>query len=238
MSKARVILWDLECTNLKGNFGYLLCGAWKVLGEKKIHCVSITDSKTFDKDPTNDKLLCKTLLKSLEEADIWVAHFGKWFDRPFLNTRLLGHNLSPLPPIPLVDTWKVAKDNLRLNSNRLATIASWAGVEEKTALNGKIWVKAMAGHRPSIRYVEKHCVQDIVVLEQVYEKIKCLSATHPNVNIVEDKGDSCPICGEEGRLQKRGFTIARVHKKQRYQCMACGGWSHGKVFRSKNIIVR
>jgi len=236
-SKTRVILWDLETTNLKGNFGYILAGAWKVLGEKKVHCISITDSKTFEKDPTNDKHLCKELLKSLEGADIWVAHFGKWFDRPMMNTRLLGHGLPPLPPVPLVDTWKVAKDNLRLNSNRLATIASWAGVEEKTALSGPIWIKAMAGHKPSIKYVVSHCKQDVIVLEQVYEKIKCLSTTHPNVNILEDRPDSCPICGG-GPLHKRGKTITRVSWKQRFQCRDCGGWSTGPPVRAKNVTVR
>ena len=236
-TKTRVILWDLECSNLKANFGYLLSGAWKVLGEKKVHCISIADSKTFDRDPTNDKILCKELLKSLEGADIWVAHFGKWFDRPFLNTRLLGHGLPPLPPIPLVDTWKVSKDNLRLNSNRLATIAAWAGVEEKTALDGGIWVKGMAGHKPSIRYIVKHNIQDVIVLEQVYEKIKCLSTTHPNVNILDDRPDSCPICGG-GPLHKRGKTIARVGYKVRYQCRECGGWSSGPPVRAKNVTVR
>jgi uncharacterized protein YprB with RNaseH-like and TPR domain/predicted RNA-binding Zn-ribbon protein involved in translation (DUF1610 family) len=231
--KARIIIWDLETTNLKGNFGYILCGAWKVYGEKKIHCVSITDTKTFDQDPTNDKLVCKELLKSLEGADMWVAHFGRWFDRTMLNTRLIGHGLTPLPPIPMIDTWKIAKDNLKLNSNRLATIADWLGVEEKTPLNGKIWIKAMAGHKPSIKYVIKHCRQDVLVLEQVYERIRCLHQTHPNVNIVHDQTDGtgpvterCPICGEQA-LQRRGKNIARTRWSQRYQCRNCGGWSKG-----------
>lgn len=231
--KARIIIWDLETTNLKGNFGYILAGAWKVFGEKKIHSVSITDTSSFDRDPTNDKMLCKELLKSLEGADMWVAHFGKWFDRVMMNTRLVGHGLTPLPPIPMIDTWKICKDNLKLNSNRLATIASWLDLEEKTPLSGKIWIKAMAGHKPSIKYVVQHCRQDVLVLEQVYEKIRCLSRNHPNVNMVHDQTDGkgpvtakCPICGER-KLRRRGKNIARVRWAQRYQCRECGGWSSG-----------
>ncbi len=226
--KAKIVLWDLETTNLKGNYGYILCGATKLAGEKKIKCWSIADSSTFNDDPTNDKEICKAILESLEDADMWVAHFGKWFDRPMMNTRLLGHGLPPLPPIPLIDTWKIAKDNLRLNSNRLATIAAWAGLEEKTPLSGPIWIKAMAGHRPSIKYVIKHCKQDVVVLEQVYEKIKCLSTTHPNVNLGDGRENSCPICGE-ANLQKRGFQWARTRRYQRYQCQKCGGWSRASA---------
>lgn len=226
--KAKIVLWDLETTNLKGNYGYILCGATKLVGEKQIKCWSIADSSTFSDDPTNDKEICKAILESLEDADMWVAHFGKWFDRPMMNTRLLGHGLPPLPPIPLIDTWKIAKDNLRLNSNRLATIAAWAGLEEKTPLSGPIWIKAMAGHRPSIKYVIKHCKQDVVVLEQVYEKIKCLSTTHPNVNLVDGRENSCPICGE-ANLHKRGFQWARTRRYQRYQCQKCGGWSRASA---------
>lgn len=241
-SKVRIIVWDLETTNLSGNFGYLLCGAWKVYGEKKIHCVSIVDTPTFDKDPTNDKILCKELVRSLEGADMWVAHFGKWFDRTFLNARLVGHGLDPLPPIPMIDTWKICKDNLKLNSNRLATIASWLDLEEKTPLNGKIWIKAMAGHKPSIKYVEKHCRQDVLVLEQVYEKIRCLSSNHPNVNMVHDQTDGtgrvtepCPICGEKA-LQRRGKNVARMRWSQRYHCRNCGGWSKGPPRKHPTLV--
>lgn len=223
--KPRIICWDLETTNLKGNFGYILCGAWKVLGEKKIHCSSIVNSPTFKTDPTNDKFICKEILASLEEADMWVAHFGKWFDRPMLNTRLVGHGLTPLPPIPLIDTWRIAKDNLKLNSNKLATIAAWLNLEEKTPLSGPIWIKAMAGHKPSIKYVEKHCRQDVLVLEEVYKKIRPLMTNHPNVSLITEKTKSCPICGVQGKLQKRGFTVCRTLKYQRVQCTSCGGWS-------------
>jgi len=231
--QAKIIIWDLETTNLSGNFGYILCGAWKVYGKRGIHVVSIADTKTFERDPTNDKLLCKALLKSLEGADMWVAHFGKWFDRTMMNTRLLGHGLTPLPPIPLIDTWRISKDNLKLNSNRLDTITKWLGVEEKTPLDGKTWIKAMAGHKPSIRYVIQHCKQDVLVLEQVYEKIRCLSTNHPNVNLVHDETDGtgpvlekCPICGQ-AKLQRRGKSPTRTRWYQRYQCQNCGGWSKG-----------
>lgn len=223
-NKAKIILWDIESTNLSGNFGYILCIGWKFLGEKKTNLISIADFPLFDKDPTNDKMVVKEAAKVLSEADMWVTHYGQRFDVPFVNARLLYHKLDPLPPIPHVDTWRIARYKMKLNSNRLATIAAFFGLEEKTPLSGPIWIKAMAGHISAIRYVERHCKQDVVVLEQVYEKIKSLTTTHPNVNLVEGKKDSCPICGEH-KLQKRGFTFARTRKYQRYSCTACGGWS-------------
>jgi hypothetical protein len=95
----------------------------------------------------------------------------------------------------------------------------------------------MAGNKNSLNYVAKHNRQDIVVLEQVYDKLRPTMRNHPNVNIVSGKMDACPICGTKGKLQKRGFHIARVSKKQRYQCTSCGGWSNGRAHRIKGLEV-
>lgn len=237
MGKAKIVVWDIECTNLSSNYGYILCISWKVLGEKKVHTVKITDSPVFHKDPTNDKYVVEQAAKELSKADIWVYHYGSKFDRPYVNSRLLYHNLDPMPNVPDIDTWRISRYKLKLNSNRLQTITSFFGFEDKTPLSGPIWVKAMAGHRPSINYVVKHCEQDVRVLEQVYAKIRCLSPKHPNVNIVDAAKKSCPICGSK-RVQKRGFSIASVSRTQRYFCKSCKGWSRGRPERIPGLEIR
>jgi uncharacterized protein YprB with RNaseH-like and TPR domain len=238
VAKPKVLLFDLETTNLAANFGVILCGAWKELSERKIHHVSVLDSPTFDKDPTNDRLVVKTMAEALSEADVIVGWYSQKFDFPFLQTRLLAHGMPPMPPIPHVDGWRIARYKMRLNSNRLASASAFLGVEEKTPLSGPIWIKAAAGNRRSIKYVIEHCRQDIVVLEQVYRRIRPLSVAHPNTNVINDLADGCPVCGAVGRLQKRGWSIARVSRHQRYCCRECGAWSRGKPERAKNVEVR
>lgn len=228
MPKARIMFLDIETTNLNANFGYILCISWKFNDEKKVRTISITDFPRFKTDPTNDKDVVKNFAKELPKADIICGHYSSRFDIPFVNSRLLNHNLNPLPPMPHIDTWRVARYNMKLNSNRLASITAFFSLEEKTPLSGPIWIKAMAGHKPSIRYVVKHCEQDVLVLEQVYNKIRPLINNHPNVNIVDTNRSgkaACPVCG--GKVQKRGFRIARVRKSQRYHCQGCGAWSQG-----------
>lgn len=236
-NKAKIILWDIECTNLSSNFGYVLCISWKELGEKKVHTIKITDSPTFSQDPTNDKYVVEKAAEALSKADIWIYHYGSKFDRNYVNSRLLYHGLNPMPPIPDIDTWRVARYKLKLNSNRLQTLTSFFGFEDKTPLDGPTWIKAMAGHKPSIKYVVQHCEQDVRVLEQVYNKIKVLAPKHPNVNTVSGKTDGCPVCGESA-LHKRGFSIAHTSKTQRYQCSSCGSWSRGRPVRVEGIEVR
>lgn len=239
MPKPRIILWDLETTNLSANYGYMLCASWKVYGDPKTHLIKISDSPTWKKDPTNDKYVAQKLRDVLITADGWVTHYGSRFDEPYLNSRLLMHNLSPLPPMGKshIDTWRIAKYKLKMNSNRLASVAAFLGLEEKTPLNGPIWIKAMAGHKPSLQYVYEHCIQDVKVLEQVYDKIRVLCNDHFNVNLVTQKTNGCPRCGSE-RLQSRGYSYAYSRKYPRYQCQSCGAWSRGLAIRlAKKVLL-
>ena len=221
--KPRICLFDIECTNLNANFGYVLCVAWKWLGEKKIHLVSITDFDLFDSDCTNDRLVVREAAKEIAKADMWVTWYGQRFDVPYLQTKLLQHGMKPLPPIPHVDGWRIARYKMKLHSNRLASVSDFLGIEEKTPLKGPTWIKAAAGHKHSIKYVERHCKQDVLVLEQAYEALRPLCTTHPNMSLATDR-QSCPVCST-GKLIKRGFTIARTRKYQRWQCTDCGAWS-------------
>ena len=237
LGKPNIVLWDLETSNLNANFGFILCAGYKILGEKKVCVPSIADYSLYKKDPTNDRELVKDVGKFLTDADIWVGHYACYFDIPFLNSRLLYHGLPPLPKVPLVDTWRIARNNLKLNSNRLQSITEFLEMEDKTAIKGPHWIKAMAGNKKSLTYVIEHCRQDVVVLEQVYNKIKVLHSGHPNINILNSKTNGCPVCGSE-KLQKRGWNIAGVSRSQRYQCQSCGAWSRGRPERIKSLEVR
>ena len=218
-NKPRLLFFDIEATNLAANFGYILCIAWKWEDQKRVQVASIADAPSFRKQPTNDKWLIETFRPILEEADVICGHYAQRFDMPFLQTRALYHGLAPLPQLPLIDTWRVARDRLKLNSNRLASLAAALGVEEKTALLGPTWIEAMAGHEGSIDYVVKHCKQDVVVLEQVYQKIKGLRSGPMRLGSREE----CPSCGSHS-IQARGQIKTLLTKKQRFSCNDCGRW--------------
>lgn len=237
MSKMRICFFDLETSNLNANFGFILCAGWKFLGEKQVYCSKISDYKLYKSDPTNDRELVKATAAALSEADLWVGHYASRFDVPYLNSRLLHHGLAPMPKTPLIDTWRVAKYGLRLNSNRLQTVCEFLGLEDKTPIKGPHWVKAMAGNKSSLKYIVDHCIQDVLVLEQAYIKLRPLIPNHPNVNIITDVKDGCPTCGSR-KLHKRGMTYTRVFKKQRYQCQECGTTSYGVPSRIEGLKIK
>lgn len=243
MSNPRIIAWDLETSNLNANFGYVLCAGWKIIGEKKTNVIRISDYPLHKTDCTNDYEVVKRMGEALADADGIVTWFGQFFDEPYLNSRLLIHGLPLLPPFTAgthIDGWRIARKKLKLNSNRLASVSSFLGVEEKTPLNGPIWVKAMSGHLPSLRYVYKHCEQDVIVLEQVYDKIKPLCNWHFNVNLgnpVTAAVPLCPRCGSS-KVTRRGYRWSYSTKTRRFHCGNCGAWSLGKPERVKHIVTR
>lgn len=240
-SKARILLWDLETSNLNANFGFIICASYKWHGERDVHTIRIDDYPIHRTDPTNDYHVVKELSAVLAQADVQVTWYGLRFDYPYLQSRLLFHGLPVLPPIPHVDGWRIAKYKLKLNSNRLASAAAFLGCGHKTELSPPQWIKAMAGNREAIDYVVTHCIQDVRVLQRVYGKIRQVADTHPNVNLAcpnrRGHAPHCPTCGSTD-MQHRGWHIAKVVKKKRYSCKACGTWSSGGPVRIKTIEVR
>jgi len=106
------------------------------------------------------------------------------------------------------------------------TISEFIGTkDEKNAIKPEQWIRALGGHRSSMDYIVEHCRRDVLVLEEVYERLKPLVLDHPNKGLIDGRG-GCGVCGEK-KLQKRGTHITRTRKYQRFQCVGCGAWSKG-----------
>jgi hypothetical protein len=222
----RILSWDLETSNLKADYGIILCCGFKEVGTGKPEVISLRDFPLFKKDPTNDRELCKAISARLLDTDCWLTWYGRGFDVKFLNTRLLFHGLPPVPPgFPHIDGWLTSYKKLLLRNNRLRTVQEFLGLEEeKDAVKGPIWIKALSGDLKSFRYIINHCRKDVLVLEQAYEKLRPLLHEHPRKGLVNEKTMECPVC-EEKKLQKRGMHVAASRKYQRYSCTECGTWS-------------
>ena len=141
------------------------------------------------------------------------------------------HGMPQLGPIPIVDTWRIAKYKLKLRNNRLDTLARAIHVPEgkiraeKTPLEPWIWVKAHTGDKTSIKYIEEHCIADIDVLEAVYTQVRRLDLSHPNISKIETRTrEACPTC-DSNNVQFRGTFPTVRGRKYRFHCQDCGHWS-------------
>lgn len=235
----RIILWDIETSQnvvavfqLKHNDyinaenilqeRFVICASWKVLGEDKIHSVSILDDpKRYKRDPHDDLHVVRKLHEILSGADIIVAHNGDAFDIKFTEGRMLFHDLSPLPPIPKIDTLKAARDRFLFNANNLNYLGQLLKVGKKVPTTAGLWLKVLNGSRKAVEEMVKYNKQDVLLLEKVFLKLQPYIITHVNRQLFSGKG--CPRCGSK-HVQSRGLhhAISRVYR--RFQCMKCGGW--------------
>jgi predicted RNA-binding Zn-ribbon protein involved in translation (DUF1610 family) len=75
--------------------------------------------------------------------------------------------------------------------------------------------------------MKEYNIDDVIVLEEVYFKIRPWIERHPNVgNYINLEKPVCPKCG--GRVTRRGYMFTNFGKYQRYQCAECHGWSRGR----------
>lgn len=222
----KILSWDIEASNLNADFGVILTIGFKTVGEGETEVLRIDDYGEKNLIKAEKKLL-KDASERLLNADVWLTHFGQWYDIPFVNSRLLYHHLPVLPPnFSHIDTWKIAKNRLKLRNNRLVTIQEFLGLkEEKNAIKPEQWLRALSGHRPSMDYIVEHNRRDVLVLEETYNRLRPLVLDHPNKGLIDGHG-GCSVCGSKD-LHKRGFRVTRTRKYQRFQCLNCGAWSSG-----------
>lgn len=232
----KILLFDLETTDLRADWGVILCTGYKWLGHGKPQVISLPDYKQhFAHDCTDDSLLVRDFREIMVLADMFITWYGERFDVPMVNSKLVKHGLQPLPPITHFDGWKTAKYRMNLSSNRLANVSSFLGLEEKTPVKGEVWKRAVAGYPDAIKYVEEHCLQDIVVLEQAYERLRPFAPTHLNLNLVQGTKSNCPRCGSNS-LQRRGTQVAQARSYQRFQCTKCGSWCRSRKSDRETIV--
>lgn len=225
----KIILWDLETFgfDFRADSGFLLCGSYKTLGETTVKTISRSNIR---EDMWNDKEVCQKLYDVLSTADGWITHNGKRFDIPFLNTRLIKHNLAPLPNTPHFDTCYVMWKKLKMR-NSLANAQKFLNIGiEKTPLNLETWTKAASGNKDALTEVIKHCIMDVNVLEKVYNKIRTLGFPGFNLATMLNNPTTCPVCTKP-TLIRQGSRCTDKRRYQRLQCQSCGKWVQGKEIK-------
>lgn len=214
---------------------FVLCWAAKWQGEKVIRADALHyHKKAYERDPTNDKTILKTIWDLLDAADYVVAHNGKKFDVRILNARFALHGLPPPSPYTVIDTLLLARKTFKFTSNRLDDLAQALGVGQKVSTDFGLW-KAIVERqdRRAFAKMVAYNKQDIRILEGVYDKLKAWNRQQLNTGL-----DGCPACQSE-RLQKRGEQRSASSVFQRYQCQDCGHWSRSVVkLRANNQKVR
>lgn len=249
MKNKKILLFDIETTpNIGYTWGmyeqnvieflqqsYLLSFAYKWAGDKTVKAYGLHNFTNFKKDKTNDLELVKKLWQLFDEADIIIAHYGDGFDIKMSNAFFAKHGLPPPSPYKTIDTKKEAKKYFKFNSNKLDHLGEYLGLGRKITTGGfSLWKKCMAGDLQAWSKMIKYNKQDVVLLEEVYNKLKPWMKTHPDVSGVHADLEQCKHCGSFN-TQRRGFSVSRSGKRQRIQCQDCSAWGFTGLLVKLNI---
>lgn len=172
---------------------------------------------------TKDEML-QGIWDMMNEAEVMVHYNGNGFDIPHLNREFLLGGFPPPAPSRQVDLLQVARKTFRFASNKLAYVSRALGLEGKVSHEGHaLWTKCLEGDAAAWKRMKRYNIQDVVLLEELYDKLKPWIWNGPNAQLYGE-ADSCPSCGGSD-LRKEGFAHLGAGKYQRWQCRGCNSWS-------------
>lgn len=228
--KPKIMIWDIETTDLKANKGHLLTVAAKWLDEPEMYTWRIDDHPDYGKTPKsfmNDSWIVQQVVTMIGQAAMLVHQFGDRFDLPFLNTRALYWGLEPAPQIRTVDTWKVMRTTLALTANRLKTGAAFFNDDDEQKMENldiSDWMLAEHGDHEIITEMLTYNMSDVIATEALYKKLRPLIKNHPNVADPVEGGEprlQCPACGSYNS-RSEGSYYTKLYSVKRRRCKECG----------------
>jgi uncharacterized protein YprB with RNaseH-like and TPR domain len=165
-----ICFFDLESTGFKGDYNSIIVGSITPYQNKRSNSYSITQVG-------NDKKVVRELKEELESYDCWVTYYGKGFDLPMLNTRLLKWGYPPVDKRPHLDLYFTLKHQLNTSRKSLGHLVSWLNLpnqEEKMGVSADTWNQIAVDFNKNIKILISRCESDTFILRNLYEKTKHL----------------------------------------------------------------
>jgi uncharacterized protein YprB with RNaseH-like and TPR domain len=183
-SGERVGFLDIESTNLKANFGYVISWAIKELGKDKVYSACVRPSEirkearsSLTEPVAIDHRVLRKFYETVMKFDKVCVYWGKnrRHDIPFLRHRCLKAGVSfPLyKEVLCIDVYDMCKNFLSLHSYRLEVVCNEFAIPAKGhKLTGQIWVKSNSGNKLALDHILSHNIEDVVCLEPVYKMLE------------------------------------------------------------------
>lgn len=174
----RVVMWDLETTNLSALMGRILCCSFKPL-DGDVYTFRGDEKPWKGRSKVDDSRLAVAIREELEKYDLVVGHNSRLFDHPMLDARLAKAGHRPFRKHFICDTrWYLNSGAMRIGSAKLVNAQKFFGLaEEKTEISWEQWQLASMGDKAAMDEVVHHCEQDVRVLEDVYKRVLPFVAT-------------------------------------------------------------
>lgn len=186
----KVGIFDFETSGLSAESSIVLCCCIKTYDPDKKHVTKVKTIRadkfpSWERDRLNQKDFIAAVAKELDDYDILVAHNGVRFDVRFFNAKCVQFGIKPiLRGKKIADPVRIARRHMKLSRNSLASLIDFFDVKtHKTPIEFKHWLKALVnGSKASMDVIIRHCIHDVIALEEVYRHVKVF------VDKIDNKG--------------------------------------------------
>jgi uncharacterized protein YprB with RNaseH-like and TPR domain len=158
---------DIEATGLKGDYNSVLVVSLKPYGRKaeSFHVSSVG----------KDASVLRRAKAAMEQADCWVTYYGKGFDIPMLNTRMLRHGILPIERRHHLDMYYMLKSNTLTGRRSQGHLLSWLKLpEQKMSVSASDWSDMPHKTQELMPTMIRRCESDVRGLEALYKTTRHL----------------------------------------------------------------
>ena len=154
---------DIEATGLRGDYNSVLCVSIRPFrGKPEVFAVERAGE---------DRAVVKAVKKAMEKYDLWVTYYGKGFDLPMLNTRLLQHCSMPIEPRHHLDMYYMLKSRLLTARRSQGHILSWLKTpEQKMGVSAEVWNMVLANPKREMPKMIARCNSDTEGLMALFRR--------------------------------------------------------------------
>ena len=172
--KQNVGIIDIETTQLKANWGIVLCVSILDLNSEKNFVRIITRKELFSEGL--DKALLRETIAEMRKYDRLIGYYASnmRFDIPFLRSRAVYHDLDfpGFGEIVMEDLYPSIRYKFRLSNNRLETACRFLlHGTTKTHWMESQWLRAIQGNQKALDYIKAHCIEDTKETRRLYGKV-------------------------------------------------------------------
>ena len=169
----------------------------------------------------------------VDEADILIGHNMAAFDSKHLMSGWAEMGLPAPSPFKVIDTLKIARGSLNMESNTLDSLAKRLGVESKSdKYDVRVAQAAVNGDKEAQSILESYNRGDIVASEALFDRLRPYAKGIPHLGMWSDDEMACPSCGHS--MTATGRTVhANVQRYEHLHCPNCCSHARGTA-RLKN----
>jgi len=174
MNEEKILLIDIEASNLFSSIGTIIC-------------IGIFDPENFKepfiyfvRTPEDEIKALEWFKDKLDENNYFVLSGWniKNYDIPFILGRAvkLNFNFSELSKLRFIDLLEIARAAVKIHSYKMEDVCKWLKIDYAPELRGQDideWYhKSLTGDKTAEEKIKNRCKTDLIALAKLFEKLK------------------------------------------------------------------